>query len=416
MEGSAATMESMNNSRNDPQMSNLCDLVLIVNGKRFRCHRAVLASASHVFTAMFTNGMRESDSREVTLREVNDVVWGLVLDFLYTGKLASVKSVDTAVEIVECARRFEFTTLAKTALDEFVYTFVMHRIHCWAVLKRAFQQNIEDLQFNAASHIKKYVFAQDWMTKPFFWLDAELVEFLVSSDDLRVGCELTVYKAIQFWLTGSGIDWDDEKPRIEKICYDRQLNHQDLFEHVNMEKMHIEELKEIGKTAKSLNYSFWGSAVDKILATPLQGLHRCAVDKSHFLARSRTLVEPVTFTHRIYGVSKLERKRTTRSPWVDDEVSRVKFRLEIELGDTINFRLHAPGAFWNYFGRVQFFTLKCGHAQASDVTLVCRWERTQGEPVTGIIDKSLSELQAPENQYLDFVDDSITVGVTIYLH
>jgi hypothetical protein len=43
----------------------LCDAVIVANDAKFPVHRAIMAANSPYFRALFTNGMRESDEREV---------------------------------------------------------------------------------------------------------------------------------------------------------------------------------------------------------------------------------------------------------------------------------------------------------------------------------------------------------------
>lgn len=64
----------------------LCDVTLVVQGKRFAAHRAVLAAASHVFRLMFTNRMKESVSPEVELRSVEPEILELLLEYIYTSQ------------------------------------------------------------------------------------------------------------------------------------------------------------------------------------------------------------------------------------------------------------------------------------------------------------------------------------------
>ena len=64
----------------------LFDVTLSVDAREFGCHRALLASSSDYFRAMFTNNFAETDSRTVTIHEVKAVAMEQVVNYLYTGE------------------------------------------------------------------------------------------------------------------------------------------------------------------------------------------------------------------------------------------------------------------------------------------------------------------------------------------
>jgi len=52
----------------------LCDAVIRVEDGHFTVHRAIMSACSPYFRALFTNGMHETDKREVTVTTVVNVV------------------------------------------------------------------------------------------------------------------------------------------------------------------------------------------------------------------------------------------------------------------------------------------------------------------------------------------------------
>jgi len=97
----------------------LSDVTLIINGRHIKVHAAILAAGSRVFAAMFTNGMRETTSREVELHEEDvDVIQALVR-FLYTGEVMSevLESDNMAVSLMLAAHKYEVPTLATICSD-----------------------------------------------------------------------------------------------------------------------------------------------------------------------------------------------------------------------------------------------------------------------------------------------------------
>ena len=66
----------------------LCDVVLLTSDqqKEFPAHKAVLASCSPYFYAMFTS-FEESHQNRIVLQNIDPIALGLLLDFLYTSKI-----------------------------------------------------------------------------------------------------------------------------------------------------------------------------------------------------------------------------------------------------------------------------------------------------------------------------------------
>ncbi|KAM8953177.1 kelch-like protein 30 [Pelodytes ibericus] len=65
----------------------LSDVTLMVQGREFPCHRAVLALCSQYFHAMFTGEFQESISAHVEIKEVDAELMETLINFSYTGRL-----------------------------------------------------------------------------------------------------------------------------------------------------------------------------------------------------------------------------------------------------------------------------------------------------------------------------------------
>ncbi|OON16345.1 BTB/POZ domain protein, partial [Opisthorchis viverrini] len=62
-----------------------CDVTLKAGSTTVFAHRAVLASSSHYFNAMFSHPVRESYSECVTLQDVDEAALVRIVEFIYTG-------------------------------------------------------------------------------------------------------------------------------------------------------------------------------------------------------------------------------------------------------------------------------------------------------------------------------------------
>ncbi|XP_071163525.1 uncharacterized protein [Mytilus edulis] len=86
------------------QTGELCDITLVINGKKFSAHRSILGLWSPYFLSMFTCDMREKSLEEIDLSESlvldDDDVFGLVLDYMYTGSLTiCIENVEAVLRI-----------------------------------------------------------------------------------------------------------------------------------------------------------------------------------------------------------------------------------------------------------------------------------------------------------------------------
>ncbi|XP_075057822.1 kelch-like protein 30 [Mixophyes fleayi] len=81
---SDSILAGLQSLRFNPQLS---DVTLIVQGREFPCHRAVLALCSQYFHAMFTGNFQESISAHVEIKEVDAELMETLINFCYTGRL-----------------------------------------------------------------------------------------------------------------------------------------------------------------------------------------------------------------------------------------------------------------------------------------------------------------------------------------
>jgi hypothetical protein len=98
-ESSSKAFEQMDELR---QNLCLCDVTLVVQGKRINAHRLLLASCSNYFKAMFTSEMAESRQRivlskktffnitfleEIQMVDIDDITLEALVDFCYSGEI-----------------------------------------------------------------------------------------------------------------------------------------------------------------------------------------------------------------------------------------------------------------------------------------------------------------------------------------
>ena len=65
------------------------DLKVQCEGQTFDCHKAILASRSPVFLAMFKANMKEKETNTVAIDDFKAKVVAEMLNFIYTGNVSS---------------------------------------------------------------------------------------------------------------------------------------------------------------------------------------------------------------------------------------------------------------------------------------------------------------------------------------
>lgn len=83
----------------------LADLHVIISGKTFPCHRAVLSSLSPVFEAMFLSQMLESQSGKLHIPDITPDIFLPIRDYIY-GKPLHIRH-DLAIPISTFVRKFQ---------------------------------------------------------------------------------------------------------------------------------------------------------------------------------------------------------------------------------------------------------------------------------------------------------------------
>ena len=95
-------LEGLNNLRLSKTMF---DIILVVDGEEFHCHKCVLASLSDYFNAMFNTELAESKQTHVAINSLDAAIMKLIVDYAYTAQLsitdANVQALLTAANLFD---------------------------------------------------------------------------------------------------------------------------------------------------------------------------------------------------------------------------------------------------------------------------------------------------------------------------
>jgi hypothetical protein len=205
MEPPARHAEHMFASMNDMyKEKEHCDVILDVGGRHFQCHKAILAAASSYFKCMFCNGMAESRQDVITLHDVDPKVFSEVLNFIYTGEIASMNIFCddgvTVKDLVKSAVFFDIGYLQNICIqvmDKYVDA------SNWYLYRQLYADMAWQGEAVFPKNLCRFIadnFEEIYVQSEFLSLDVDSLIDIISSSRLDVQREETVFEAVMMWL------------------------------------------------------------------------------------------------------------------------------------------------------------------------------------------------------------------------
>jgi hypothetical protein len=180
---------------------------------------------SPFFEAMYLSGMQESQSGEVTLKNINPQTFENILKFIYSGE--DVINTENVESILQAATMLQIKCL-KERCEEFMIENVDPE-NCIATWKLASSHTCSFLSRKAFKYVL-YYFQDIQQTNEFLNLDYDDVLAIIKDNNLRTPNEESVCEAVFRWLNH---DLDNRKQYIDKI-----------MEHIRLPLMQPEYLLE----------------------------------------------------------------------------------------------------------------------------------------------------------------------------
>ncbi|XP_077991677.1 kelch-like protein 25 [Glandiceps talaboti] len=187
--------ESLMDGMNDLRLEgHFTDIKLHVRGHMFHGHRAILASCSGYFRAMFTSDMKESKFEEITLNELDPKIMDLLLQYIYTAKIIITEN--NCQELLEAAGLFQIISV-RDACAAYLQR-QLHPSNCLGFQRFAANHACQKLA--EAAEEFSYVYLEEVsQNEEFLLLSKEsLLKYLTNSDLLTE--EEILFEAIMRWV------------------------------------------------------------------------------------------------------------------------------------------------------------------------------------------------------------------------
>lgn len=176
-----------------------CDIILNVNGEKWKAHKIVLASSSEYFRRLFTSKMKEEHQEEIVIKGISTVAFSVCFDHMY-GKNINVYNDYNMVDILEAADMFHLTDLTEKCVN--VLNSDLNADNCVVIycLADRYSHISENLKRKAETFI--CINAETLLTDPdtLNILPEEIMKFLLSCEQVIIPEELDLLKTLEKWI------------------------------------------------------------------------------------------------------------------------------------------------------------------------------------------------------------------------
>lgn len=186
------SLESMSCLRKNRE---LCDVVLLVDGREIFTHRIVLAACSAYFRAMFTGELAESRQTEITLYDLDGSAVETLIEFCYTSQITVEESNVQTLLPAACL-------LQITEVQDVCCEFLKRQLdpsNCLGIRAFADTHACRGL-LRAADRFTQLNFLDVVESEEFLLLPMKQLVEILSSDELNVRSEEQVYRAVMRWI------------------------------------------------------------------------------------------------------------------------------------------------------------------------------------------------------------------------
>ena len=165
------------------------DVTFVLREREFPAHKAILAFRSKVFEAMFKHPIKENLTNRVAIEDIEPDVFGVLLHFIYTGRVSLAEMRKFAVGLYAAADKYMLDQL-QTACENHLLRRPMTADNCFEMLLFTSEHSVEQLKQDAIKFFRVYpvevMETQGWkraMTENLPWVK-KMLKFLLHPADM----------------------------------------------------------------------------------------------------------------------------------------------------------------------------------------------------------------------------------------
>ncbi|KAG4066805.1 hypothetical protein HA402_012872 [Bradysia odoriphaga] len=128
---------------NEPKYS---DFTFVVQGKKYKVHKNILASASPIFDKLFTSKFQENETNECCVTAIEPNIFQYLLNFIYCGELPEQLN-EVSRALYEAAHYYQINELAEICIS--VECYHLSKDNALDVYEWADKMNLENAKKNA---------------------------------------------------------------------------------------------------------------------------------------------------------------------------------------------------------------------------------------------------------------------------
>eukprot|EP00794_Sanderia_malayensis_P007782 gene7782-8627_t len=177
------------------EQEELCDVTIAIGSARIAAHRLILAGSSPYFRAMFTNGLLETHQNEVTLQDMDEAVFGQIVDYFYSGRLYINEN--NVQDLLSISGLLQLKRLQEACCEFMKRQINTH--NCLGIAALADAHSCQDLASSADSYAKNH-FAEVVQSDEFMIISQSQLLRLIADDGLNVHSEERVFEAVLAWV------------------------------------------------------------------------------------------------------------------------------------------------------------------------------------------------------------------------
>eukprot|EP00116_Pleurobrachia_bachei_P002270 sb/3462532/ len=177
------------------QARQFTDCVIKIGDTEMKAHKCILSASSKYFRAMFTTDLKEGQTDTVELKDVDEQCVVKVINFIYTGRIQIVT--EKVESLLGVADMFDLQEVREACTDTLIRNLCPD--NCINMANLAAAHNLTALSKAALKYahenVETVLQSQEFLKSPITQVKA-----LLSSDELNVKSELTVFDGVLRWI------------------------------------------------------------------------------------------------------------------------------------------------------------------------------------------------------------------------